>query len=259
MGNRGILHDASRRLGAARWRHRSWICCQLSFKGRRRAVMAPRRYTELFFLDEATALGRPPALFRVPARGVPGVPDCMAARVPHRGLRRACHGSGSAPGAGRAAHAPPDPLRGGAGRSARWCVRSPRRGSFDSSPGLRRSPAALARLRLRFRAPPAGRNWLPRAHARAHRRGSRGRLRADTPSFGPSRNRLMARRSLERATRRGRREMAHRGHHGSAILGPQVAPVTLPVLHVVLRVRAHESKVLRRDLAHDLAGRAEDQ
>jgi hypothetical protein len=51
MGNRGILHDASRRLGAARWRHRSWICCQLSFKGRRRAVMAPRRYT-----DEATAL-----------------------------------------------------------------------------------------------------------------------------------------------------------------------------------------------------------
>jgi hypothetical protein len=56
MGNRGILHDASRRLGAARWRHRSWICCRLSFKDRRRAVMAPRRYTELFFLDEATAL-----------------------------------------------------------------------------------------------------------------------------------------------------------------------------------------------------------
>jgi hypothetical protein len=56
MGNRGILHDASRRLGAARWRHRSWICCRLSFKDRRREVMAPGRYTELFFLDEATAL-----------------------------------------------------------------------------------------------------------------------------------------------------------------------------------------------------------
>jgi hypothetical protein len=56
MGNRGILHDASRRLGAARWRHHHWICCRLSFKDRRRAVMAPRRYTELFFLDEATAL-----------------------------------------------------------------------------------------------------------------------------------------------------------------------------------------------------------
>jgi hypothetical protein len=56
MGNRGILHDESRRLGTARWRHRSWICCRLSFKDRRREVMAPRRYTELFFLDEATAL-----------------------------------------------------------------------------------------------------------------------------------------------------------------------------------------------------------
>ena len=56
MGNRGILHDASKRLGTARWRHRSWICCRLSFKHRRREVMAPGRYTELFFLDEATAL-----------------------------------------------------------------------------------------------------------------------------------------------------------------------------------------------------------
>ena len=55
-GNRGILHDAGRQLGAARWRHHRWICCRLDFKGRRRAVMAPGRYTELFFLDEATAL-----------------------------------------------------------------------------------------------------------------------------------------------------------------------------------------------------------
>lgn len=56
MGNRGILHDAGRRLGTARWRHRRWIYCWLRFKGRRRQVMAPGRYTELFFLDEATAL-----------------------------------------------------------------------------------------------------------------------------------------------------------------------------------------------------------
>jgi hypothetical protein len=56
MGNRGILHDADRRLGAARWRHPHWICCRLEFKNRRREIMAPRRYTELFFLDEATAL-----------------------------------------------------------------------------------------------------------------------------------------------------------------------------------------------------------
>jgi len=56
MGNRGILHDAQQRLGVARWRHPHWIFCRLAFKGRWRPVMAPHRYTELFFLDEATAL-----------------------------------------------------------------------------------------------------------------------------------------------------------------------------------------------------------
>ena len=56
MGNRGILHDAAKRLGAARWRHPHWVCCRLAFKGRRREIMTPGRYTELFFLDEATAL-----------------------------------------------------------------------------------------------------------------------------------------------------------------------------------------------------------
>ncbi len=56
MGNRGILHDDAKRLGRARWRHRNWITCLLDFKGRRRKIMSPRRYTELFFLDEAVAL-----------------------------------------------------------------------------------------------------------------------------------------------------------------------------------------------------------
>ncbi|MBK1635647.1 hypothetical protein [Rhodovulum adriaticum] len=56
MGNRGILHDASGRLGRARWRHRAWVCCVLSYKEGRRALMAPGQYTELFFLDEAVAL-----------------------------------------------------------------------------------------------------------------------------------------------------------------------------------------------------------
>ena len=56
MGNRGILHDDRRTLGAARWRHANWVTCVLAFKGRHRAVMSPRRYTELFFLDEAVAL-----------------------------------------------------------------------------------------------------------------------------------------------------------------------------------------------------------
>ncbi|SEW02406.1 hypothetical protein SAMN04488515_0702 [Cognatiyoonia koreensis] len=55
LGNRGILHDATRTLESRRWQHQNWVCCVLSFKGRRREVMAPRRYTELFFLDEAVA------------------------------------------------------------------------------------------------------------------------------------------------------------------------------------------------------------
>src|SRR5919106_2145259 len=56
MGNRGILHDGERRLGRARWRHPHWVTCLLVFRGRWREVMRPRHYTELFFLDEATAL-----------------------------------------------------------------------------------------------------------------------------------------------------------------------------------------------------------
>lgn len=56
MGNRGILHDDQRRLGRARWRHKSWVTCRLQHKGIRRDLMAPGNYTELFFLDEATAL-----------------------------------------------------------------------------------------------------------------------------------------------------------------------------------------------------------
>ncbi len=56
MGNRGILHDAFGRLGAARWRHPHWIACALSFKDRHRPIMAPGAYTELFFCDEAVAL-----------------------------------------------------------------------------------------------------------------------------------------------------------------------------------------------------------
>lgn len=57
MGNRGgALHDDARRLRRRRWVSKQWICCRLQFNGRRRQVMAPGRYTELFFLDEATAL-----------------------------------------------------------------------------------------------------------------------------------------------------------------------------------------------------------
>ena len=56
MGNRGgRLHGSDRRLGRARWKSRAWICCVLAFHGRHREVMG-ESYTEIFFLDEATAL-----------------------------------------------------------------------------------------------------------------------------------------------------------------------------------------------------------
>jgi hypothetical protein len=56
MGNRGTLHDANGWFTSQRWTRKAWVTCQLSFKGRHRQVMAPGQYTELFFLDEATAL-----------------------------------------------------------------------------------------------------------------------------------------------------------------------------------------------------------
>jgi hypothetical protein len=56
MGNRGVLHDDHRRLTTARWRHKAWVCCLTEFKNRRRTLMTPNRYTELFFHDEAVSL-----------------------------------------------------------------------------------------------------------------------------------------------------------------------------------------------------------
>ena len=55
MGNRGSLHDESGQIRRA-WEVKRWLICRLEFLGRHRIIMAPNRYTELFFLDEATAL-----------------------------------------------------------------------------------------------------------------------------------------------------------------------------------------------------------
>lgn len=56
MGNRGgALHNEQREI-VRQYKSRRWIACVLEFKGRKRTVMAPNRYTELFFLDEAVAL-----------------------------------------------------------------------------------------------------------------------------------------------------------------------------------------------------------
>jgi len=87
MGNRGCLHDDRQRVRRA-FACRRWIICLLEFRGRRRAVMAPGRYTELFFLDEATAL----------AAGHRPCAECQRAR--YRLFRESWAGADPAPTAG---------------------------------------------------------------------------------------------------------------------------------------------------------------
>jgi hypothetical protein len=55
MGNRGCVHDGQRRV-VKQWARNPWVTCALVFKDNHRELMAPGKYTELFFLDEATAL-----------------------------------------------------------------------------------------------------------------------------------------------------------------------------------------------------------
>jgi hypothetical protein len=66
-GNRGCLHDDCGEI-RRRFATRRWIACRLEFKGwHRELMMQPGKFTELFFLDEATALAaghRPCALCR---------------------------------------------------------------------------------------------------------------------------------------------------------------------------------------------------
>jgi hypothetical protein len=97
MGNRGILHDADRQLGRARWRHANWVCCVTEFRGRHRDPMPPGGYTALFFWDEPSSLAaghRPCAECRNTdwrrfreawtAAGLPGVSAAEIDRALHR-------------------------------------------------------------------------------------------------------------------------------------------------------------------------------
>ena len=54
MGNRGLIHNDRRQI-VKPFKLQAWITCLLEFKGWHRNVMTPGLYTELFFLDEATA------------------------------------------------------------------------------------------------------------------------------------------------------------------------------------------------------------
>src|SRR3954465_15373890 len=66
-GNRGCLHDETGRI-RRRYAVKRWLGCRLEFRGWQRGpLLQPGRFTELFFLDEATAFAaghRPCALCR---------------------------------------------------------------------------------------------------------------------------------------------------------------------------------------------------
>src|SRR6185369_8147350 len=64
-GNRGIIHDPATKTLTRRWASQAWLTCLCEFRDRRREVMGGRSWTELFFLDEATALsaGHRPCFF----------------------------------------------------------------------------------------------------------------------------------------------------------------------------------------------------
>ena len=56
LGNRGILHNYPNKEIVSKWKHKPWVTCNLQFNGWKREVFGQNTYSELFFLDEATAL-----------------------------------------------------------------------------------------------------------------------------------------------------------------------------------------------------------
>jgi hypothetical protein len=53
-GNRGVIHNQNKEI-VRNHAVKYWITCVLEYKNFQRKVMTPNRWTELFFLDEATA------------------------------------------------------------------------------------------------------------------------------------------------------------------------------------------------------------
>lgn len=54
LGNRGVIHNENKEI-VKTYTIKAWIICMLEFRGRHREIMQPGHWTELFFLDEATA------------------------------------------------------------------------------------------------------------------------------------------------------------------------------------------------------------
>jgi hypothetical protein len=144
-GNRGALVDREGQL--ARYsRGKAWLTCLLSYKGIRRQQWTPGRLTELFFLDEATAL----------AAGHRPCGECRYRDLHQFKLRWA---AAHAPGGSRGTPADPPGAAGGL------------TGAVGGSPGVPRGLPSVheidARLHAdRLAAPGARRDRLAGAEAR---------------------------------------------------------------------------------------------
>ena len=148
-GNRGCLHDEAGVI-RRRFNGKRWIACRLAFRGWHRApLMQPGRFTELFFLDEATAFAaghRPCALcrrddyVRFVAIWRAIHPDQAGADAIDTQLHRN----------GSTRHARTATSRGADGRSAGRRVRAPR---GRAAPGAWRASALVDTVRLRRRHP----------------------------------------------------------------------------------------------------------
>lgn len=161
-GNRGVLHGPDRHLIARRWTTRAWVTCTCEWKGIRREVMTGRKWTELFFLDEATALAaghRPCFLcrrtdatrFRARFPAAPSAPAMDAALHRERldGRRKRLHPLPADPPVGTMAAAGETAWL-WAGRWLSWSPEGYHRATPPALDGMLTPPSTLAVLRAGY-------------------------------------------------------------------------------------------------------------
>lgn len=111
MGNRGILHDAENNI-VRPWAHKAWVTCLLQFKDiKRPKPFSPGTYSELFFIDEATAIaaGHRPCATCQRTRHLEfkdawvraNMPDRLPAAVAMKDVDRVLHTERAMPGGGK--------------------------------------------------------------------------------------------------------------------------------------------------------------
>jgi hypothetical protein len=111
MGNRGILHDDGNKI-IKPWAHKAWVTCLLEFKGIKRSrPFSPGTYSELFFLDEATAFaaGHRPCASCQRARHLEfkdawvraNLPEKLPASIDMKKVDKVIHAERAIPGGGK--------------------------------------------------------------------------------------------------------------------------------------------------------------